>query len=121
MRVMRLVVLVVVLALVAVSVAGAEEKFGVTVFDGAKYDAATSEFLSKAAGVKAACYRINDNPAKITEFYRRQPGLKYVGESPTGTMFQKGSVEVTVQNPWKDMKTGKMNMDTLISIVKKKN
>lgn len=119
MRVMPSVVLVVVLALVAVSIAGAEEKFGVTVFDGAKYDAATSQFLSEAMSVKAACYRINDNPAKITEFYRRQPGLKYVGEGPYGAMFQKGNVDVTVQNPWKDLKTGKMNHDTLITIVRK--
>ena len=119
MRVMRSVVLAVVLALIAVSIAGAEEKFGVTVFDGAKYDAATSQLLSRAMSVKAVCYRINDNPAKITEFYRRQPGLKYVGEGPYGAMFQKGNVDVTVQNPWKDLKTGKMNHDTLITIVKK--
>jgi hypothetical protein len=29
-------------------------------------------------------------------------------------------VNVTVQNPWLDMKSGKINNDTLISIVKRK-
>jgi hypothetical protein len=35
-------------------------------------------------------------------------------------MFRKGNVDVTVQSPWMDTKTGKMEKDTLISIVKNK-
>ena len=35
-------------------------------------------------------------------------------------MFYNDKVTVTVQNPWLDMKTGKINNDTLVSIVPKK-
>jgi len=33
-------------------------------------------------------------------------------------MFKKGDINITVQNPWMDMKTGQHRTDTLISIVK---
>ncbi len=97
--------------------AGAEEKFGVTVHAGAKYDAATSKALTDAMHINGACYRTKDSVAKVVEFYRKQPGLTFMGGDKESAMFKKGKVDITIQNPWMDMKTGKMNTDTLISIV----
>ena len=99
-------------------VAGAEEKFGVKVYDGAKYDATTSKTLSESMSIQAACYRTNDGVAKVTAFYAKQAGLESMGGDKEGAMFKKGDVDITIQNPWMDMKTGKMMKDTLISIVK---
>ena len=98
--------------------AGAEEKFGVKVYDGAKYDASTSKTLSESMSIHAACYRTNDGVAKVVAFYKKQAGLESMGESKEGAMFKKGDVDITIQNPWMDMKSGKMMKDTLISIVK---
>jgi len=98
--------------------AGAEEKFGVKVYDGAKFDASTSKTVSESMSINAACYRTNDGVAKVVEFYKKQPGLESMGESKEGAMFKKGNIDITIQNPWIDMKSGKMMKDTLISIVK---
>ena len=43
-----------------------------------------------------------------------------MGISNDGGMFKKGNIDITIQNPWMDTKTGKMIKDTLISIVKNK-
>ena len=98
--------------------AGAEEKFGVKVYDGAKYDASTSKTVSESMSINAACYRTNDSVAKVVAFYSKQPGLESMGGDKEGAMFKKGDVDITIQNPWMDMKSGKMMKDTLISIVK---
>jgi hypothetical protein len=57
---------------------------------------------------------------KVIAFYKKQPGLNFVGGDQGGGMLRKGNVDVTVQSPWMDTKTGKMEKDTLISIVKNK-
>jgi hypothetical protein len=95
----------------------AEEKYGVIVYPGAKYDSGASEFLQQMAP-KSAAYRTSDSLAKVIEFYRKQPGFKLVGE-PTkdGALFRKGAMDITMQSPYMDTKTGKMIKDTLISIV----
>jgi hypothetical protein len=100
------------------TLAAAEEKYGVTVYDGAKYDADTSQFLASAMKVDAACYRTGATAAQVNEFYRKQPGTTEIHTSPKGGMFKKGSVSITVQSPWMDMKTHQEMKDTLISIVK---
>ncbi|MCL5024782.1 MAG: hypothetical protein M1497_15725 [Nitrospirae bacterium] len=56
----------------------------------------------------------------MTEFYKKQSDLKYMGGDEGTPMFRKGTVDVTVQSPWMDTKTGKMMKDALISIVKQK-
>ena len=60
--------------------------------------------------------------AKVTEFYRKQ-GLVFLrfGSSEKIARFMKydANVEVVIQNPWKDAKTGAMMTDTLILIYKK--
>ncbi len=115
MRIRALVFLV--LAIFA-TIAAAEEKYGVTVYDGAKYDAGTSQFLASAMKVDAACYRTSATAAQVNEFYRKQTATTEVHTSAKGGMFKKGNVTITVQNPWMDMKTHQEMKDTLISIVK---
>ncbi len=115
----RKIPVIIVAALLAFAVsAGAEEKFGVKVYDGAKYDASTSKSVSEAMSIDASCYRTSDSVAKVVAFYKKQPGLNHMGGDGEGAMFKKGDVDITIQNPWMDMKSGKMNKDTLISIVK---
>ena len=90
------------------------------VYDGAKYDADTSQFLITALKVDGACYRTSATPAQVDEFYKKQPGITVVGTNPPGGPFSKGRTNITVQSPWKNMKTGQEMKDTLISIVNTK-
>jgi len=106
------------LFLLSVITAGAEEKFGVQVYGGAKFDAGTSKNVSEFSSINAACYRTNDSVAKVAEFYKKQPRMEYTGGEKVSAAFTNGQVDITIQNPWVDMKTGKMMMDTLITIVK---
>lgn len=41
-----------------------------------------------------------------------------MGGNEEGAMFKKGDIDITIQNPWIDMKTGNIMKVTLISIVK---
>ena len=98
--------------------ASAEERFGVAVHPGAKYDDGTSKALKDAMHVEAACFRTGDSVAKVVEFYKKQ-GLNLLGPATNeGAMFRSGKVDVTIQNPWMNMKTGAMMKDTLVSIVR---
>ena len=97
----------------------AEQKHGVEVYPAAKADEGTAKMIKDTMKFDAATYRTTDSVAKVTEFYRKQSGLKEnPGSDAKGSGFMGKGVMVTVQNPWADMKTGKMNNDTLISIVK---
>ena len=109
---------------------------GIAVYPGAKLDVATTEFLRSQMGVEGAAYRTNDSLLKVAAFYQQQPGMKPMGEATKDSAaFVAGCKEefnavlkkkmstgcthhVTVQNPWMDMKTGKMVADTLVSVVK---
>ena len=108
-----------VIFLMGVSLVLAEEKFGVPVYPGAKFDSGVTDFL-KQMSPDATAYRTNDSVPKVVEFYKKQPGLKYMAGDKENAMFRKGNVDVTAQNPWMDTKTGKMMNDTLISIVRHK-
>jgi hypothetical protein len=107
-------------ALLAINyAAGAEERFGVTVYPGAKYDEATSRAIKEGMGMEAACFRTNDGVAKVVDFYKKQKMLQLLGDATKeGALFRAKTVDVTVQSPWMNMKTGAMMKDTLISIVK---
>lgn len=99
--------------------AGAEERFGVKVYEGAKLDKETSAAVSEAFSVEAFCYRTSDSLEKVVGFYKKEAGLEFMGESKEGAMFKKGKVDVTIQNPWMNMQTGQLIKETLISIVRK--
>ncbi len=102
---------------VMVGVGNAEEKFGIVVYPGAKHESGTTEFL-KQMSPQAAAYRTGDSVDKVVAFYKKQPGFKPFGDATKeGAMFRKGKMDITIQNPWMDTKTGKMVKDTLISIV----
>ena len=102
---------------IMIGFAKAEEKFGIIVYTDAKYDSGISEFL-KQMSPKSAAYRTSDSVGKVVDFYKKQAGYTLVGD-PTkeGAMFRKGNVDVTIQSPYMDTKTGNMMKDTLISIV----
>jgi hypothetical protein len=97
--------------------ARAEEKFGVQIYSGARYDAETTAIVTQMGG-QAACYRTPENLEKVLDFYRKQPGATLVHMGAKGAYFKVNGVNVTVQSPWLNMKTGAQNTDTLISIVK---
>jgi len=118
MKCKRIFMMVIVLLLFSVITASAEEKFGVQVYGGAKFDPALSKNVSETLSINAACYRTNDGVAKVADFYKKQPKMEYTGGEKVGAGFTNGQVDVTIQNPWMDMRTGKMMMDTLITIVK---
>ena len=99
----------------------AEQKHGVEVYPNAKADAKVAKQLEKMNIKGAGTYRSGDSVAKVTEFYRKQSGLKEVGTgNAQGATFQGKDVMVTIQNPWLDMDTSQKVNDTLISIVGKK-
>ena len=102
---------------VMIGFAGAEEKFGVVVYPDATYDSEISEFL-KQMSPKAAAYRTSHSLEKVVAFYQEQAGYKPVG-GPTNesALFRKGNLDIAIQSPYMDTKTGKMMKDTLISIV----
>ena len=100
-----------------VGIGKAEEKFGIPVYPGANYDSGASEFL-KQISPQSAAYRTGDSLNKVVDFYKKQRDFHSVGDPTSeGAMFRKGKMDVTIQSPWMDAKTGKMMKDTLISIV----
>ena len=115
----KMLVIIAILVVSGIHAASAEERFGVQVYPGAKYDEATSRSLKESMSIEAACFRTNDSVAKVVEFYKKQQSLSLLGEATKeGALFRSKTVDVTVQNPWMNMKTGAMMKDTLISIVK---
>jgi hypothetical protein len=78
----------------------------------------TSKNVSESFSMNASCYRTNDSVAKVVEFYKKQPGLEFMGGGEESAMFKKGDIDITIQNPWMNMESGKMMKDTLITIVK---
>lgn len=116
----KLIVMVVMLLLACFIKAEAEEKFGISVYGNAKYDESTSKTLAQAMKTDLACYRTSDGITKVIDFYMKQPGMKFIPADSHNAMFKKGKIDITLQDQWMDMKTGKMMSDTLISIVNNK-
>jgi hypothetical protein len=117
MRTVRSTFLLTLTLLFTLMLASAEDKWGVKVYDGAKYDADTSAFVAHMGG-QAACYRSADSLAKLVSFYSKLPGVTVIHTGDKGAMFKLNGVTITLQSPWMNMKTGAHNSDTLISIVK---
>ena len=117
MRIVRSTFLLTLTLLFTLMLASAEDKWGVKVYDGAKYDADTTAFVAQMGG-QAACYRSSDSLAKLVAFYSKLPGITVIHSGDKGAMFKLNGVNITLQSPWMNMKTGVRNFDTLISIVK---
>jgi hypothetical protein len=109
-----------IVALALAAQALADSQAGVTVYPGARADPAVAAQVKKAMNIDGHTYRTADSVEKVAAFYRSQQLKEAPGTSKTGAMFMGKGVTVTVQNPWADMQTGKVNNDTLISIVKGK-
>ncbi|RYF48009.1 MAG: hypothetical protein EOO27_36305 [Comamonadaceae bacterium] len=108
-------------------------KAGIPVYPGAKADAGTSAFVRESLKMTAATYRTRDDVAKVAEFYSKQGGVSRMpGADKAQAAFSAGCKDeynpymkknmkkcgfnVTIQNPWMDMKTGQLVHDTLITI-----
>lgn len=106
-----------------ISSAAAEERLGVTVYPGAKYDQGRTKLLQHSLSVQGAAYRTSDDIARVIAFYRKQGLLllKTGGSSNEHARFKKvdTDVDVVVRSPWKDSQTGATMTDTLILIFKK--
>ena len=111
------------LLLLCLSTAFAEDRLGVAVYPGAQYDQARTSLLKDSLSAQGAAYRTKDDIAKVIAFYRKQGllFLKMGGPANKVARFKKTGtgVDVVVQNPWKDSKTGATMTDTLILIYQK--
>ena len=107
--------------LLCASFAVAGEQLGVVVYPGAEYDRAMTMVLKKTPGVEGAAYRTDAAMADVMAFYRKQ-GLILLRLGDAGNeraRFKKADtgVDVIVQNPWKDPRTGATMKGTLIMII----
>ena len=119
MKVNFTIMLVVYMLLATIGLASAAEQLGIQVYPGAKAEAGSAEVIKQMfPRAHAFCYTTNDGVEKVVAFYKKQ-GLSYVGGDKENGMFKQGKVDVTIQSPWMDMKTGKLNRSTLISFVEK--
>jgi hypothetical protein len=110
-------------------------KAGIPVYPGAQADAGASAFVRESLHLTASTYRTRDDVAKVAEFYSKQGGItRMPGADKTQAAFSAGCKDeynpymkknlkkcgynVTIQNPWMDMKTGQLVHDTLITIAR---
>jgi hypothetical protein len=102
--------------------AHAIEQHGIRVYEGARLDEQETKFGSEIAGAYMYCYRTRDGVAKVTVFYKSQPGLTFMGGDESHSLFMKEddnhTMRIGIANPWTAARTGRMNMDTLIQIIK---
>ncbi len=105
----------------------------ISIYPDAKPDSSVTKMMKDAMKLELGCYRTNDSIPKVVEFYKKQKGLDLKGAEKEAALFKRCVMEyneyvkkelpkdcdrdVTIQNPWQDMKTGKMMRDTLICIV----
>jgi len=115
----------VVVLLWCIGFASAEEKLGVQIYPGAKYDDAMTRSMIVSPTMSGYVYRTDDSIAKVSDFYRKQ-GLVSVqvgGGSKETARFKKfdTNTDVVIKSPWKDSRTGAMMKDTLIMVLKDQN
>jgi hypothetical protein len=100
------------------SAAVAETQYGVEVYPGARPDEQVAKQVKEKLKITARTYRTSDPVSKVADFYRKQ-NLTEAHASKKGATFTGKGATVTIQSPWLDMDSGKMNNDTLVSIVPK--
>ncbi len=101
----------------------AEERLGVAVYPGAKYDQARTNLLRNSLSVQGVAYRTGDDVATVVAFYRKQglQLLKVGSPSKEHARFKKvdTDVDVVVERLRKDSQSGAKISYTLIQIFKK--
>jgi translation elongation factor EF-G len=110
--IIRIAVWVVLLA----ALAGAQEKFGVTVYPGAKEVPSAEKTLASTFHTTAGCYRTSDSMAKVAAFYKQQQGMKLASQTQILFEFTGKGVKVTINSPWVDPTDYSTKNDTLITI-----
>jgi hypothetical protein len=110
--------------MMCISSAAAEERLGVAVYPGAKYDPIRTRLITSSPTMQGAAYRTDDDIDKVTAYYRKQ-GLLYlkIGSPSAGSARFKSmdsDTDVVVQSPWRDAQTGATMRDTLILIIEEK-
>ncbi len=132
MKVATIIFLLLIMAIIS-NVVIAEENFGVKIYPGAVLDSKTAKAFSSSSS-QIVFYTTNDDVAKVFAFYKKQPGLKPLGEitkdssGKSGAAFTGDNIMITIERPHMDMTTatldkkkgltGKMINNTLISIQK---
>jgi hypothetical protein len=123
-KMMARISVVVFVLMMCISSAGAEERLGVAVYPGAKYDPIRTSLIAKNPSMQGAAYRTDDDIAKVIAFYRKQGllFLKLGSPSKESARFKSVDidVDVVVQSPWNNAQTGATMQDTLILILKEK-
>ncbi len=109
--------------MMCLSSAAAEERLGVAVYPGAKYDPAGSKRIQNSLSPRGAAYRTSDNIEQVIAFYRQQGLLLLKAGSPSKdhARFKKADtgVDVVVERLRNDPQTGVTTTGTLIQIFKK--
>ncbi len=108
--------------MMCITSAAAEERLGVAVYPGAKYDRDRTNLLRNSLSVQGAAYRTGDTVATVVAFYRKQGLLFLKIGSPSNehARFKKvdTGVDVVVESLRKDSQTGAKMTGTLIQIFK---
>ncbi len=101
-----------------VMLAGAQEKFGVKIYPGAKEFPVAEQALANM-GITAGCYRTGDSKEKVAAFYRQQPGLRQTSQTDVLFEFEGMGVKMEIDSPWVDTSNFSSQRDTLICIKNK--
>jgi hypothetical protein len=109
--------------MMCISSAAAEERLGVAVYPGAKYDPAGTKRIQNSLSAKGAAYRTGDDIENVIAFYRQQGLLHLKSGSPSKdhARFKKADtgVDVVLERLRKDPQSGATMTGTLIQIIKK--
>lgn len=112
------------LFMLCIPFATAEERLGVAVYPGARFDHALSQALMMNPMIRGAAFRTDDDIGKVAAFYRKQGllFLKMGGPSKEHMRFKdmEKDVDVVIQQPWKDPQSRTLMKDTLILIMQEK-
>ena len=112
------------LCMICVSAAAAEERLGVPVYPGAKYDPARTRLFATNPSLEGAAFRTSDDIGKVKLFYQKQGLvlLKVGSTSNERARFKnmETDTDVVIQQPWQDPQSKAMMTDTLILILREK-
>lgn len=116
-------VIFILVGLLMIASARAEERHGIRVYGGAILDTVETNFVQEVVGGDGYCFRTTDSVEKVSAFYRQLPGLVSRGGDESEERFVKElengqTVYVMIASPWTAAKTGQLQEDTIIKIIK---